>query len=159
MQIVSQSSRQPMRRVKIRKLRAEDLAELAELYKQFWAQDSNLEKMREKYKEIETDPKHIVLCATVDGVVVGSIMGIICEELYGECRPFLVVEDLIVDEHCRRKGIGKDLMGELIAYARQQGCGQVQFISEANRKGAIAFYRTQGYDPNLHVGFKKSLQA
>ena len=113
--------------------------------------------MRERFLELRNDPRHVVLCATVDGAVVGSTTGIICEELYGECAPFLVMEDLIVDERFRRRGIGAALMEELMRYARRNGCGQVQFMTEAGREGAIAFYRSQGYDPKLHVGFKKRL--
>jgi hypothetical protein len=35
-------------------------------------------------------------------------MGILCEELYGQCRPFMAVEDVIVDQAHRRRGIGRD---------------------------------------------------
>ena len=146
-----------MEHLKIRTLKAEDLPALARLYTQFWGQDSDLPKMRATYEEIAPDPRHILLCATVDEVVVASILGVICQELYRECRPFLVVEDLIVDGGFRRKGIGKRLMNELLTRARRRGCGQVQFITETSREEAIAFYRSQGYDPGLHVGFKKTL--
>lgn len=40
-------------------------------------------------------------------------MGVICEELYGDCRPFLVLENMIIDKSYRKKGIGKALISEL----------------------------------------------
>jgi hypothetical protein len=35
---------------------------------------------------------------------------------------------------------------------------QVLFITEANRKNAISFYESLGYNTTAHVGFKKSLK-
>ncbi len=37
--------------MEIRRLRKTDLKSLAELYRQFWAEETNLEKMKNKYLE------------------------------------------------------------------------------------------------------------
>jgi ribosomal protein S18 acetylase RimI-like enzyme len=74
---------------------------------------SNLDQMKARYEELASNPLYILLCATMDEVVVGSVMGIVCDELYGECRPFLLMENLVVDAGCRRHGIGKALLSEL----------------------------------------------
>lgn len=98
-------------------------------------------------------------CATVDGNVVGSVMGTVCDELYGNCRPFLLMEDLIVDKAYREQGIGKALMAELEDYAAEHGCSQIQFITERDREDAIAFYASLGFDTRKHIGFKQTLVA
>lgn len=97
----------------IRRLFENDLQSLVKLYKQFWGEESNLEKMKRKFKELKDNPNYIFLCAIIDETMVGSIMGIICEELYGKCKPFLIIEDLVVDKKYRNMGIGRALMIEL----------------------------------------------
>ncbi|MDX9800300.1 MAG: GNAT family N-acetyltransferase [Spirochaetia bacterium] len=97
----------------IRKLEEKDLEELSLIYKQFWNEESSIEKMKKKYQEIKNNPNYIILSAVIDEKIVGSIYGVICEELYGLCRPYLVMEDLIVDKNLRRKGIGKALLKNL----------------------------------------------
>jgi ribosomal protein S18 acetylase RimI-like enzyme len=144
------------RRAKVRRLRQEDLPALAGLHRQFWGAESDLERMRTRFQELETDPRYILLCAAVEQVVVGSIMGIVCDELYGDCRPFLLMENLVVDAAHRRKGIGRLLLAELQRQGRKRGCSQILFITEADRKDALSFYESAGYDPRKHVGFKKS---
>ena len=141
----------------IRELRQEHLPGLARLYRQFWNEESSLERMRRKFEELEDDRRHITLCAVVNEAVVGAVTGVVCEELYGKCRPFLVMEDLIVDGGHRRWGIGRALMAEIEKRARESGCSQIQFITEVSRKDAIRFYESLGYDPSAHAGFKKRL--
>lgn len=144
--------------MKIRKLLPSDLEALARLYRQFWDEESNLDRMKAIYEELSTNPKYILLCATMDEVVVGSVMGIVCDELYGECRPFLLMENLVVDAGFRRHGIGKALLSELEKKAREWKCSQILFITEADRKDAVSFYKSAGYNAQKHIGFKKSLE-
>jgi ribosomal protein S18 acetylase RimI-like enzyme len=144
--------------MKIRKLLPGDLEALARLYRQFWDEASSLDRMKARYEELSTNPKYILLCATMDEAVVGSVMGIVCDELYGECRPFLLMENLVVDAGFRRHGIGKALLSELEKQAREWKCSQILFITEADRKDAVSFYESAGYNARKHIGFKKSLE-
>ena len=86
----------------VRSLEARDLPQLALLYEQFWGEKSHPEKMARQLKELERRDTHIVLGAVEGDTLLGSVMGIVCEELYGDCRPFLVVENMIVDKACSR---------------------------------------------------------
>lgn len=146
-----------MTNLTIRKMFIEDVNELAVLYRNYWDEDSNVEKMRRKFAKLDANPDYIFLSAVHDGKLIGSIMGIVCNELYGECEPFLVMEDLIVDKYYRSKGIGTQLLQKLEAVAKEKGCCQIQFITETARKETIAFYESLGYNPTSHIGFKKKL--
>ena len=99
--------------MEIGRLTDDDLAALAGLYKQFWGQDSCLERMRETFGRLKGDPRYIFLAVRSESRLIGSVMGIVCEELYGDCVPFMVVEDVIVDTDLRRQGIGSALLCEL----------------------------------------------
>jgi len=144
--------------VEIGRLTETDLSALARLYKQFWGEDSCLEKMQATFRRLSDRPEYIFLAAKHDGRLVGSVLGIVCDELYGECAPFLVVEDVVVDAEWRRKGIGSALMCELERLAVERNCGYVIFVTEAERADAQRFYESLGYQPDAYRGFKKRLR-
>lgn len=83
-------------------------------------------------------------------------MGVICRELYGACRPFLVVENFIVDKNHLRKGIGTLLMNELEQKARERNCTQMLLVTEKDRTDACGFYTSYGFQTN-NAGYKKKL--
>jgi len=142
----------------IRKLVNDDLPALAELYTQFWGEDSSLEMMHATFQRLQSNPNYILLVAEgSEGNIVGSVMGIICEELYGACHPFMVIEDVIVDATQRRQGIGSALMRVLEQHACDRGCGYILFVTEAERTDAHRFYASLGYQLHTHQGFKKHL--
>lgn len=143
--------------MKIRRTTKEDIKELALLYKQFWNEDSLIELMEIKFIELQENPNYILLSALEENHLIGSVLGIICEELYGECKPFLLIEDLIVDHKYRRKGIGKALMTEIEKLALENDCYQILLITHNDRKDVIAFYESLGFNPDTHKGFKKTL--
>jgi len=91
------------------------------------------------------------------GHIAGSLMGIICEELYGECRPFLVIEDVIVDNESRHKGIGSALIRKIENCAISRNCNYIIFVTESERTDALPFYESLGYSPDAYRGFKKRL--
>ena len=142
----------------IERLEKKDLSSLSELFRQFWGENTSLEKMRATFKKLAANPSYLLLAAKQGDRLVGFAMGIICEELYGDCRPFLVMEDLIVDKACRRSGVGAALMRELEKRAVDHDCCQILFITEADRTEALRFYGSLGYDPEPYKGFKKRLR-
>ena len=137
----------------------DDLEPLAALYKQFWGEDSSLEAMRATFARMRSNPGYLLLGAKRGRRLVGSVMGIVCDELYGQCRPFMVVEDVIVDREHRRRGIGSALMRSLEQRAAAAGCGYLLFVTDAQRTVAQRFYASLGYAPDAYRGFKKRLPA
>jgi ribosomal protein S18 acetylase RimI-like enzyme len=143
--------------MKIRRLAEDDLVGLSGLYAQFWGEESSLEQMRATFRRLAENPRYLLLVAEEAGCLIGSVMGIICEELYGECKPFMVIEDVIVDRQHRRAGIGSALMRELERCAMDSGCSYVIFVTETERVAAQCFYASLGYALDTHKGFKKKL--
>ncbi|OHD15276.1 MAG: GNAT family N-acetyltransferase [Spirochaetes bacterium GWC1_27_15] len=144
--------------MQIRKMIEEDIPQLALLYKQFWGESSSIENMYKLFNKLKRNPNYIFLSAVDNNILAGSVMGIICEELYGECKPFMILEDLIVDIDYRRKGIGKLLIEEIEKYAKEANCTQILFVTENMRKDACDFYASMGFNPDSHKGFKKLLK-
>ncbi len=141
----------------IRDMINEDILELEKLYRQFWNEKSNVEKMKKQFEKLQNNDTHIILSAVEDNALIGSIMGIVCEELYGECKPFLIIENMIVDKSCRKKGIGKALILELENRSRERECTQIILVTETNRLDACRFYESVGFHKTANKGYKKTI--
>lgn len=141
----------------ITKLTEHDLPALASLYTCFWGEESCVDKMRTTFSRLKDNPDYLFLVARIEDRVVGSVLGIICHELYGACKPFMVAEDVIVDEQERRRGIGSQLMNAIEQKARERECGHILLVTETSRHDARQFYESLGYDPSKNKGFKKRL--
>lgn len=134
-----------------------DCPRLAVLLEQLSEEKSDPVKMIESYRRIAGDGNYILLGAFDDGVLAGSLMGIICHDIVGECRPFMVIENVIVAEEFRGKGIGKLLIEAIEKEGRTRNCSYTMFVSGMKRTGAHAFYESVGYVPDMVRGFKKYL--
>jgi ribosomal protein S18 acetylase RimI-like enzyme len=143
----------------IERLTDDDLTPLAEMFQQFWGEKSSLENMRKTFSRLAANPAYILLAAKQNDRLAGFAMGIICEELYGDCKPFMVIEDLIVDNTQQRKGVGSALMRELEKCAVDQNCCQIVFVTEAGRTQAHRFYESLGYESESYKGFKKKMKS
>jgi len=143
--------------MRIGELSEQDLPALAELYRQFRGEESFLDKMRETFRRLEKAHNYTFLCARNGGRLLGSVLGIICEELYGDCRPFMVVEDVIVDREQRRRGIGSALIRAIEEQAVSRNCSYIMLVTDSTRVDAQGFYQSLGYHPEDYRGYKKYL--
>ena len=141
----------------VRDMIKEDIPQLALLYKQFWGEESSINTMYINFYKFQENGSHILLSAVEDNQLIGSVMGVICGELYGDCNSFLVIENMIVDKEYRNRGIGRALISELEIRAAKK-CNQIILITETNRIDACSFYESVGYKPEIHKGFKKKLK-
>jgi GNAT superfamily N-acetyltransferase len=115
--------------------------------------------MRIAFHSLESDTDYILLGVREEGRLVGSVMGILCRELYGHCRPFMVVEDVIVDQAHRRRGVGSKLMEAVEQEALRLDCSYIMLVADANRTDALGFYEHLGYHPDRYRACKKYLNT
>lgn len=142
--------------IEIRMLQIGDLPQLAALYGELVEEKSSPEAMRGTFDKIASDDNYRLLGAFEDGRLAGSLMGVICEDLIGECRPFMVIENVIVSEAFRGKKVGKLLMQEAERVARERRCAYALLVSSGFRKEAHAFYESLGYTEDVR-GFRQRL--
>ncbi len=143
--------------IEIGLLTESDLPALADLHGQFWGEEQSLEIMQATYRRRRADPDYAFVVARQGGRLAGSVLGVFCDELYGQCRPFLLVEDLVVDESMRRAGVGGALLRELERLAAERDCSMILLMTEAEREDAVCFYQALGYECEPYRGFKKRL--
>jgi ribosomal protein S18 acetylase RimI-like enzyme len=145
--------------ITIDKLKFEDLIGLKALYEDgFEGSTTDFERMVESYNQIKENPNYTFLCAHLDDKLVGSVMGVACLELFGNCVPFMVVENVAVLSEYRKMGIAKQLMKQLEDHAIQQNCSMILFVSSAHRVAAHRLYESLGYSADKVNGYRKRLK-
>lgn len=105
------------------------------------------------FAAIDADGNQALLVAEVDGEVAGALHLVIVPNLTHDARPWAIVENIVVHEHRRRAGVGRELLREAVERARKAGCYKVQLLSRTEREGAHDFYGSLGFSPSA-VGFR-----
>ncbi|MDR0266525.1 GNAT family N-acetyltransferase [Paenibacillus sp.] len=143
--------------ITIRHITEKDLSGLSHLYEELLGISTHLDQMLQVFKSAESSGNYHILGAFHEGELAGSLMGIVCLDLIGNCKPFMVIENVIVSGRIRRQGIGQKLMNEIEKIARENGCGYIILVSGEQRKEAHIFYEKLGYRDEKVEGFRKHL--
>ncbi|SYX82992.1 GNAT family N-acetyltransferase [Paenibacillus alvei] len=143
--------------ITIRSIKENELLALSQLYQELMGLQTNQSKLEQVYRTIQHNEQYIILGAFDEEQLVGSLMGIICHDLVGDCKPFMVIENVIVSPVVRRQGVGKKLMQEIENMARQRDCYYIIFVSGEQRKEAHQFYERLGFKDEKVEGYRKHL--
>ena len=138
----------------IEKLKMEDIQGLLELYKELTPFENSLEKSIEIYSDMLQDEQYLIVVAKEENEVIGSAFGVCCKSIAVGGNPFLVIEDVIIKDNLRGKGIGKKLMNTLEEFAKANHCVYAILVSSDYRKEAHEFYENLGFIEGVR-GFRK----
>lgn len=122
-----------------------DTGALCRLARQLTGEETTPERTEVVLREIEGNAACRLLVAEEDGEVVGSLYLVMPPNVTHAGRPWSVIENVIVDEARRRRGIGRALMDRALHIARQGGCYKVFLGSNVKRSDAHEFYRAVGF--------------
>lgn len=98
-----------------------------------------------------------VLVAEVEGRVIGmcSVQTLISTAEGGRVG---LVEDMVVAQDVRGKGIGQRLLGEIERWAADSGLTRLQLLADRANEPALAFYDRLGWERTALVGLRKMLR-
>jgi ribosomal protein S18 acetylase RimI-like enzyme len=91
-----------------------------------------------------------LIVATEAGRIVGCVSAIVTYQPYGTKG---WIEDFVVDERYRGRGVATKLMELAVEHAREQGCVTLNLTSSSQREGAIRLYEKLGFkrrDTNVY---------
>jgi GNAT superfamily N-acetyltransferase len=114
---------------------------------------SSLAEFAKVFDQIERDPNHHLIVAETGGRVVGSATLLIVPNLSHRGLPWSVMENVIVDENMRRKGIAGVMIEHLVELARRSGCYKIGLSSSKKRPAAHAMYESLGFK-QYGLGFR-----
>ena len=140
-----------------RKAKIADIPKLNSLLSQLSGSLADPVKMAEKMKKIDCNEDAMLLVAenTENGDLCGSLFGLVFEDICGECKPILMIENVVTDEAYRRTGIGRSMFEFIENWGREKDCHYCILVSGMQRTGAHRFYDAIGY--NEVKGYKKYL--
>ena len=92
---------------------------------------------------IESDATHL-LAASEDGRVLG-MLSLVAFPIPTGVRAW--IEDVVVDEACRGRGIAQALLEAAIVLARSIGAKTLDLTSRPQREAANRLYRRVGFEP------------
>jgi GNAT superfamily N-acetyltransferase len=112
-----------------------------------------IERYAAAFSEIESRTGHHVLVADDDGRLLGSVTVIVEPNLTYKGAPFAIIENVVVTEGARGKGVGALIMNAAVDIAREAGCYKVMLTSNKRRPEAHRFYERLGFKAS-HEGFQ-----
>ncbi|NED96999.1 GNAT family N-acetyltransferase [Phytoactinopolyspora alkaliphila] len=108
------------------------------------------------FKEIDADPRQLLIVAERGGVLVGTLQLTLIPGLSRRAATRALIEAVRVHSSARGSGLGSQLIRHAIEEARRRGAALVQLTTDARRTNAHRFYEKLGFEAT-HIGFKQML--
>lgn len=138
----------------VREARGSDTVAIAALYRSF-VSSPNINVREDRLEAIASDPNNFLMVCEVDGVVCGTALLTLClDAMFGD-QPYGVIENVVVDESWRGKGIGGRLFAHAEELCRIRDCSKIMLLSTATRESAHRFFVQQGFSSANKQGFVK----
>lgn len=148
--------------VKIRAAREADIEELAELLGQLFAVEADFAfdpaKQRAGLRLLLDRPSAHVAVAAAESVTGGRVVGMCSVQTListAEGGPVGLVEDLVVDEAWRNRGIGGRLLRAVERWSERRGLRRLQLLADRDNAVALTFYPKRGWNPTRLVGLRR----
>lgn len=130
--------------IKAEKKHIPDVARLFDLYRQFYQCDPDLELASNYLSDRLQNDESTIFIASEDGRVVGFV------QLYPsfcsiDAFKIYILHDLFVDSSVRNAGVGAALMNQAASYARDEGAGRIDLMTDVTNYAGQHLYEKLGY--------------
>ncbi|MCX7823665.1 MAG: GNAT family N-acetyltransferase [Syntrophobacterales bacterium] len=138
-----------MKNLTIKEAKKEDLPIILRLYSYLDLEDSDpilpQEKAASIFNRIASYPFYHIYLAFLDDEPVGTFSILVMDNLGHGGRPIAILENIVVEEAFRGKGIGTVMVHYAMNVAKEKGCYKIMFSSNRNRHRAHKFYERLGF--------------
>jgi N-acetylglutamate synthase-like GNAT family acetyltransferase len=138
----------------IREARGADAVAVATLYRSF-VSSPHITVREDRLETIASDPHNFIFVCEADEVVCGTAFLTLCLDAMFGNQPYGVLENVIVNEAWRGKGIGSLLFEHAEEVCRIHDCSKIILLSTATREPAHRFFEQQGFSSSNKRGFIK----
>ncbi|MGQ9719876.1 MAG: GNAT family N-acetyltransferase [Candidatus Jordarchaeum sp.] len=139
----------------IRKLLIEDLADYLRLFRELWPNASiNSDDVQSVLEHYTKNEDYEIYCY-IEKIIIG-IIAISKRWTFFHGGKVAIIEDLIVKEQFRNKGIGKKLVEFVEQKLKKEGIKVIELSSDFHRTQAHQFWEKMGY-AKLAYQFRRSL--
>jgi GNAT superfamily N-acetyltransferase len=146
--------------VKIRPATSADIDTMSMLLAQLFSIEQDFTpdeaKQRMGLEKLLAAADAYVVVAEQEGVVVGmATLQILISTAEGGLSG--LIEDVVVNESYRGRGVGKRLMEYLVQWAAKQGLTRLQLLADRQNQPALMFYQSQGWSTTNMIALKRQL--
>jgi len=141
--------------MQIRELRLEELPQVLSLIDEFDrtpASRPNPDALARTFAHLE-EAGGCVLGAVLEGRIIGTCTLNICPNLSWSCRPYGIIENVIVSAGHRKQGIGKRLLKKAEQLAKAKDCYKLALMTGSRQIETLSFYQSCGFVGNK-TGFQ-----
>jgi GNAT superfamily N-acetyltransferase len=134
--------------ITLRQAAKSDLPALLSLYGQLGQDDGAVLDRQEAdhiWEKMQTYPDYRIYAALADGRVAGTFALLIMDNIAHCGARSAVLEDVVVEEQLRGKGIGRQMIRHAVSLCRGKGCYKITLSSNRNRASAHRFYESLGF--------------
>jgi GNAT superfamily N-acetyltransferase len=136
----------------VRKAKTGDLEGLLSVLAQLKPTDSPVQfpsaSIQETWGKIQAQQNRALLVAEMAGRIVGTVDWYLTPNLTHGGRPYITIENFVVDSAHRRRGVGTALLNAVIEEAKRAGCYKIQLQSDIRRGEAHRVYERAGFKPS-----------
>jgi GNAT superfamily N-acetyltransferase len=141
--------------MEIREVQRDDLTGLLMLYTQLHnnampAVDTRLDCL---WEQILQDKNHHVIVGLIDRKIISSCVVIIVPNLTHGRRPYALIENVITDENCRKKGYATAVLNYAKEIAQGENCYKIMLMTGSKQESTLKFYEQAGYNKNDKTAF------
>lgn len=132
----------------IREATEADLPALLALYGELGMDDGRvlpLEAAQRIFARMRSYPDYRVYVAERAGRVVGTLALLIMDNLAHLGEPSGILEDMVVSDSERGRGVGGQLVRFAMERCREKGCYKLALTSNQHREAAHRFYESLGF--------------
>lgn len=141
--------------IQIRKINKNDLERAFELLNELNEGDLDRETFLRNFDQKVQDENSYCICAANGDEIIGILFSEFRSKFY-DSKKRLYVEDLIVDEKYRGRGVGEKILLELVEYAKNNNCGSIELTSVLENEAAHRFYEKNNFKKHSYK-FKQSI--
>lgn len=117
-----------------RKAKPEDADTLKIFMEELVSAPCEMDLLVKKLQKIE-ELEQYYLCLACEGEeILGTAMGILCEDICEDCRRFLVIENVFVKKECRGAGVAEKIFQELEQWGKKNNAYYSILVSENKRE-------------------------
>ncbi len=145
--------------ITIRKAFKQDIDTLVLLFQDLFSIEKGFQhnpiKQKKGLNMMLENPQGVVLVAEHSGQIVGMSTGQLLVST-AEGGPSLLIEDVIVAQDWRNKGIGKKLVEAVCRWAATFEAKRFQLLADAENSGGLDFYKNTGWDTTNLICLSKT---
>lgn len=138
----------------IRRAEPADASAIEDLYREL-VSDPLIRVLPKQLAALSVSSASFLLVAEIDDTVCATALLTICPDAMYRTQPFGVVENVIVTDAMRGRGIGRRLLSHVEQLASTHNCTKLMLLSSATREAAHAFFRRCGFSSETKNAFVK----